>query len=368
MDNDATKKYNLLSSIVQLTIGADFGHDLALAAISQNKTVKWIKFILADDKPNANKQRIPEESFDSIIKTGLFMPIKMAPGAIQKGHEFSVPIGVITNLVKNENRVEGIAALWAKEYPDEVEILEKMSSEGKKPQISWEILYNEWEEEADGIEALKDPMLAAATVVKIPAYGGRTSVQAIASEDNKSKEKKTMEIEQKVVELEKRLSTFESEKETWAQEKETYEIKVGELTQSVTDLTKEKVTLTDENKVLKTFKEEADAAKERTEKLESIKTLFSEAGVELPEEYFEDKDKLEKLLAMTTEQVKFWIDELALFSKSSKEAEASTKHKKLGSSVNLNARHEDTEEASPAELVDFLKKELRPQAAASATD
>jgi hypothetical protein len=91
--------------------------------------------------------------------------------------------------------------------------------------------------------------------------------------------------------------------------------------------------------------------------------------VELPEEYFEDKEKIEKLLAMSTDQVKFWIDELALFSESTKNASASRKDKKIGSSVNLNVKHDKEEEATTADLVGYLKSAMGPKAKeASAAD
>ena len=114
------KIYNLLSNIVELVVeGSDISE--AMAALSLNRTIKWVKFTLTDDQANANSQRIPKEEFANLIKTGLYMPIKMARGYIREGHEFSVPMGVITNLVEREHTVEGIAALLA---PDGVFVFE----------------------------------------------------------------------------------------------------------------------------------------------------------------------------------------------------------------------------------------------------
>jgi hypothetical protein len=152
----------------------------ALAAISSNPTVTWAKFILTDDQPNANKQRIPFETFASLIKTGLFMPIKMAEGKINDGHEEAKPIGAITHLKVIGNKIQGLAALWKRERPDDVASIKDKYSKGQPLELSWELLYSESSMDGD-VENITDPIMKAITLVGKPAYEGRTPIIALAS-------------------------------------------------------------------------------------------------------------------------------------------------------------------------------------------
>ena len=183
----------------------------AYAAVTRNPMVSWAKFILTDDKPNANKQRIPKEEFPNLINSGIFMPIKMATGQIKEGHEESVPLGVITHLKDLGNQVGGLAALWKKERPDDVDLVKKMIDEGKKPQLSWEIAYSSTKENDNGVSDLLGTSLRASTVVGMPAYEGRTPIIALAAK-NSNEEDSTLE------ELTNRISKLEKEIKTWKKE------------------------------------------------------------------------------------------------------------------------------------------------------
>jgi len=176
-----------IESVVQLLSNEDvekqFGEAIA-SVVAADQVVTWAKFILTDDKPNGNKQRVPIEEFDNIIKSGVYMPIKMALGEIKDGHEDAKPIGVITNLTKLGNKVIALAALWDHERNDDVSTIKSRVNSGQPVNVSWEILYGNSRIE-DGITALLDVMLKAVTIVGIPAYAGRTQLLAVAAKDKK---------------------------------------------------------------------------------------------------------------------------------------------------------------------------------------
>jgi len=326
-----------------------------IAAISLNPTLRWIKFIVTDDKPNANKQRIPQSEFSNLIKTGLHMPIKMAQGFIRAGHEFSVPIGTITSLRKDETFVEGIAALWSKEFPNEVQLLRDMNDTGKRPQLSWEILYSDSiiDDETE-IETFQDVALSAVTVVDMPAYEGRTPIVSMAAKEAyRIKQEEYTEMEKTVESLEKLVSTLTSEKATLQEEFDT--------------LSGEFKILKAANEELVSFKDGIEAANARIERIAAIIELFSNSGVTLSEEDFGEKGKAEKLLSMELDQLEFLLQDLALFSSENTEEneegteEAGTKHlgsKSLGN-LNLGSEDEDDEDWTISRIADKLKKDRK---------
>lgn len=157
----------------------EFGE--AEASIAKSSAVSWAKFVLTDDRPNGNKQRIPESEFDNLIKTGIFMPIKMTKIG-KKIHETSEPLGVITNLKKSGNKIIGLAALWKKEREEDIKLLKEEAAQ-KKINLSWEVLYEDSKpsSEFDGVQDLYETSLKAATIVDEPAYKGRTPILAVAA-------------------------------------------------------------------------------------------------------------------------------------------------------------------------------------------
>ncbi len=152
------------------------------SAISYNSRFLWVKFFLADDKPNKNGVRIPKEEFENVIKTGTFAPIKIffAEGQ-EQGHLFSKPIGVITHLMVQEeddiSKVVGIAAIWKEEFPEIAKYVSEKVESGEGVRVSWELYAEEVEsEEYEGIKDLKSVEVTAVAIVKEPAYGDRTPI------------------------------------------------------------------------------------------------------------------------------------------------------------------------------------------------
>lgn len=258
-----------------------------LAAISQNPTFRYCKFILTDDIPNVNKERIPLEEFDNLIRTGINAPIKMAAKEIKPGHKESFPLGVITALTKENNYIKGMAALWARERPEDVQMIKDLYDKGTPLNLSWEVLYTDKQEEDDGVIALRNTALRATTFVGLPAYAGRTPILAVASTDEPTEENKLEELEilkAKVAELETALAAKDAELEQ----------------------------LKADNESLSSYKQEIEAAKEKEVKFAAIVTKFKDSGLVRTDEYF-DTNK-EKLLAMDENALDFMIQDLISFS------------------------------------------------------
>lgn len=159
----------------------------AFASYMLNPTVVWAKFILTDDRRNANGQRIPRTEFSNLIKSGIHMPVKMSIGEISEGHDNSKPLGVITHLKETElpdgaSALVALAALWGEERPADVQYIKERFDAGQPVNVSWEILYSDskFNQESASID-LQDTVLRAATVVGMPAYEGRTQFLSVAA-------------------------------------------------------------------------------------------------------------------------------------------------------------------------------------------
>lgn len=161
------------------------------------------KFILADDKPNANGQAIRVEEFPGIIASAIGMPVKMNfNGVGVANHGGSVPIGHIQEIqhVQAENGTNQLVAtamLWNDEYPEEVDFLKTSFAEGKAPGISYEMGYKD-SDTIDGVQWLKKVITLAATFVKDPAYGSRTHLLALASLDDKERNEEIIALADKI--------------------------------------------------------------------------------------------------------------------------------------------------------------------------
>jgi len=274
------------------------------AALNLNPTVRWAKFILTDDEPNQNKVRIPESEFSNLIKTGVFMPLKVAAGEISEGHENTFAIGVITHLKKVKNKIEGLAALWSKERPEDVDMLKTKYDNREPIDLSWEIEYaDSVTNEETGIKDLLGTKLRALTIVGIPAYAGRTAITAFASKTNQE-DSKLEELKK----LQDELAVANGEKASLISELALLKEQVTTLT---TELAETK-TDAEELEVLRTFKKEVDELKAKLEKVAAIKDKFSEAGLNKGEDYF--TDNIEKLLEMSEETLDFMVQELVAFS------------------------------------------------------
>jgi hypothetical protein len=329
------KASKLLTEFLMIEKLAD--DDEAFASITLNPTVTWTKFILADDMPNANRQRVPAEEFENLIKTGVFMPIKMAEGKINDGHDGARPIGVITHLKKFKNQILGLAALWSKENPSDIDFVKQAYADGRPLQLSWEILFTNSTTTDDGVEELRDTALRAVTLVGLPSYEGRTPILEVAATKTKSEDESMEDLEK----LQKEYAELKDslvEKEKLIAEKE----------KALVDKDTEFATLKQERDSLAEFKQAIDKEKEEAEKLTAIKTQFKEAGLEKDDEYFE-KNK-STLFAMEKEELDFFVQEIVSF----KPAEASTKEGK-GSNPKIPPIGNKNGDLDPKSLAEYLK-------------
>jgi hypothetical protein len=299
----------------------------AFASINLNPTVAWAKFILTDDLPNANHERVPEEEFNNLIKTGTYMPIKVAEGGIADTHKDAKPIGVIAHLNKVKNQILGLAALWERERPEDVNMIRERFKEGKPLQLSWEILYGESSKGEDGTTNLLNTALRAVTLVGLPAYEGRTPILAVASE-NTNKEETILDNELKTAqdratELEASLAQKEEE--------------ISSLKNQLTELEE-----------LRTFKNGIMKEREEKEKLSAIKTKFSDSGLTKEDNYFEDNKSM--LLSLSLEALDFMLQEMVAFS--SKESNSNKKETIVAPPLLANKN----EKPSISELAKFLRE------------
>lgn len=287
------KKSNILVTELQLIVDNEL-QDYSLASKNLNPLLTYVRFVLTDDKPNANGVRIPHEEFSNLVITGMYMPIKMAIGEISEGHEGSVPLGVITHLREDRDTIRGIAALWNKERPSDVAYIKERYAEGKPLDLSWEIGFEDYEEDEAGIKNLKGCVLRATTLVGMPAYGsGRTSITDVEMSDDKTQEETNVDDTKELL----RLQT----------ENESLLAEVEELKKK--QITEEQAEKLEQYDGLLEFKTMVEAEAARLEKLESIKNKFSEAGVEKDDSYFVENES--KLLAMEdTETLDFFISNL----------------------------------------------------------
>lgn len=317
----------IYTNVVKLIKEGEDTYSEASYNVALNPLLNWMKFVLLDDLPNGNKQRIPKDEFESIIKTGINMPIKVSAGEISPGHTEAFPIGVITNLMVEENKIIGLAALWSTERPDDVKLLLDKYKKGEPLNISWELFYKEAvKNEEEEVEDLHGVTLTAATLVGIPAYKGRTNVFSMASE--KQEEKNLEELEQLKIDkknLEDKIATLEAD----------LNAKVAEMETAIAELDS-----------LKQYKEEVETVKQAEAKFLEIKTKFSEAGLEFEDKYFEERR--DKLLSMSEESIDFFIQETTAFNKEIKEV-ASLKV------PFLKGKKEASVSTSPAELAEFLR-------------
>lgn len=281
---------NMVSSLQILSMS-----EVETSSFGLNPTIVWARFILTDDKPNANKKRVPKEEFSNLITSGVYMPIKMADGRID-GHPSARPIGVITHLredsSKGSEKVVGLAALWSQEHPENVGLIRDRYQNKKPLDLSWEISYAESDEHEDGIVDLKGTILTGVSIVAVPAYQGRTFIEELFSskseqdddDNHEETELKDLETLQKLVDS---LEASNKEAERRATEAEG---KLAALESTVEELSGKQITddvqaQLDELAELKKEQEQAEALAEKTE---AVKAAFKDAEVELDDKYFEE--------------------------------------------------------------------------------
>jgi len=294
-----------------------------------------MKFLLTDDQHNANKQRIPREEFANVLRTGLFMPLKMAYGEVSEGHDDTFPLGVMTHLKTEGNSIQALAALWDRERHEDVDFLRQRYSEGKSIDVSWELTYTDEDVEDEGV-ALKNVSMNAATIVGMPAYQGRTTALALSSVEQEGVSMDTIEK----TEHERLLS----------EQKEQFEAQIAQLQTDLSTAQTELIELKPKYEELAAYKQTIEEAEAKQIKLASIKNKFKDAGLDITDEYFTEKE--EALAGMTDEQLEFFIQELVAAFKPAEEGKASIS---ITSTSVPPIRGKETETITPKDMVEYLR-------------
>jgi hypothetical protein len=301
----------------------------------KNPYLTVAKFIFADDKGaptstaiDGNLQGIEASDFDDVIKSAIDMPVKMKfTGAGAANHLGSYVIGHITSMDKVQaedgtNQLIASAALYAEEYPEEIEYLKESFDKKEAPGISYEMAFSD-SIIKNGVQWLKNVITCAATFVRSPAYGNRTALLALASAKNDSELLETMKtfIAQaegdsgiinpnnkggiNVDELEKakqELETLKAEAATKTSEITRLgdeitqrDTTIGELTEKVSTLERER---TIESRVRK-FTEAGFTLEADAEKADKKKTFWLGLSDEAFDEYLSDLVTAKKASAST---------------------------------------------------------------------
>jgi len=335
------KTITLEASEVKLMIDKlEIDEMAASASISLNPNVAWMKFLLTDDKHNANKQRIPREEFANVLRTGLFMPLKMAYGEISEGHNETFPLGVMTHLKTEGNSIQALAALWDRERHEDVEFLRSRYSEGKGIHISWELTYTDEENEDDGI-ALRNVSMNAATIVGMPAYEGRTPALALSSKEEGDSMENTIEL---------------TEHERLMNEQKTqYDTKLSELQASLEAVQTELTSLKPQYEELANYKKTIEEAEAKKERLSSIRQKFVDASLEITDEYF--NERAEAFAGMSDEQLEFFIQELvAAFEKPTDETAEGKASISITSKKVPQINTPESSDITHTDIVEYLRK------------
>jgi len=334
------------------------------ASISLNPNVTWLKLILTDDVPNANRQRVPREEFANVLKTGVFMPLKMAENTITEGHKNTKPLGAMSHLRVEGNTVVALAALWHKERPDDVKILKERYANGKPIDISWELTYTDDEIDDEGIQTFRNVSMDAATVVSLPAYEGRTPVVAMSSKsdgttDYNEGEKETMtdsmDVEQK--ETTEEITAPDEVIETPVTETVENEVQdnsqdVDKLKGELESLTSELASLKQEYAALVEYKTSVETEKARIAKEASIKDKFSSAGISVSDTYLEGR--MPAFLDMSDEQLNFFVQEMVAAFSTGEGTQASEASVSITSDIpNIDS---GSKTISFKDIVKFLRK------------
>ena len=104
---------------------------------------------------------------------------------------------------------------------------------------------------------------------------------------------------------------------------------------------------------LTTFKAEFDAEKEKEEKKAAVIAKFAEANLEATDEYFAERE--EKLLAMSEEQLDFFIQELVAFKTEESVENASAKASISITSKLPDMKRKTTGDVEATDVVEYLR-------------
>lgn len=264
----------------------------------QHPLLKKVRFIFADNKPNGNNQGIEHEDFELARQTAINMPIKMrylGTADMAGGHTGSVTFGHITDMTEETledgtYQLIGEGVLYKEEFPQEVDYLERAFAEGTAPGPSFEIIYKDVRKDG-AIEWLKNFATSAVTFVRHPAYGTRTALLALAS-DNRITDEQLNENLLTIIEGIRPKNETKGGSNTVEKELEEIKAELEKIKTENERLAKENETLTTANAELTTKTEDqgkAIAEFERTKLVTDRTSKVAEAGLTVADTDLERK-------------------------------------------------------------------------------
>lgn len=341
---------------------SDFKHPL----------LRKVRFIFADDKPNGNNQGIEYEDFELAKQTAINMPIKMRYlGTADQagGHTGSVTFGHITDMSEETledgtHQLIGEGVLYKEEFPKEVEFLERAFAEGKAPGSSYEIVYSDVKKDGP-VEWLKNFATSAVTFVRHPAYGTRTALLALASDNRISDD----ELNEKLVGIIEDIRPKNDEKGG----SNTVEKELEELKAENEKIKAENERLTKENETLNTAKAELETKVEtqdkaiaefqRTKLVEDRTAKVAEAGLSVPDADLERKQTY--WVSLSEEAFAEYLEDIKAVKALAPKVE---EPKKAVASLNIDLPRPSVSTNVEALTIDELKGSLRNKVRGVTTD
>lgn len=279
---------------------ATFTGMVLAVADEQHPLQQKLQFVFTDYQPNLNNQGIPRTEAQNIIKSSMHMPVKVNFRGKPKGHEGAVPIGPIVSSYEDGDRILAEAVVWRQEFPEVAKYLETASAEEGGAQFSWEIFYRDSAEQ-DGVNWLQDCVVAATTIVDVPAYDGRTPLLAVAENDTLDLEN----LQKQLAELTEQLKTLReanSEKDSKISELETALAEASVIVTKITDLEKQVAELT-------TYKSEIEAKEARETAVAALREKIQKAGIDMSDEAF--AERVDTFLSLVPEAFEMIIKDMA---------------------------------------------------------
>lgn len=327
----------------------------AIAEIASNDFLhpglRRVKVIYCDDQPNSNKQGVKHEDFPDIIKTAPGTPLKVNFKQVYKGkprvkgHAGAIPIGFIQGMTEAEvggvHQLIADGIIFANEFPAETEYLETAFANNEAPNVSFEMLYDDEKSIIeDGIQWLKGLVAKAATFVEFPAYGNRTAILALASnnelnadeflfalaellENSTISPKNTTQGGNNIM-TEEEIKRLQAELETAKSAIAQKDAELEEKDKTIQDLTKANAELTDAN----TQKDAALAEFSNKEKIAERTAALTEAEINI-------EIKPERLLKMDDDSFNEYVADLKAASAAAKTPKNKVAIASTRGSVNL---------------------------------
>lgn len=284
-----------------------------------------VDFIFTDFLPNKNKQGVRETESQNIISTGVDMPIKanFNRGKLND-HDFTVPVGHITDMVQRDSDVVGHGILYKDEFPDLITHLEKASASENGVHFSWE-LYHGGKVIEDDVTWLTNVVVAGVAIVAHPAYSGRTPLLAMAGIDDMLEEK-VNELERQVATLTEQLSHSGSSNsmdpmEEMKQRLDALDAQVVELGKRETPETNQETetpdvaALTSELNELRSFKQDVEKQQARAALLTARRTPLKDV---LSDDEFAAKSDF--IAGLDEDQFKTYTETLASVAQKGKQS------------------------------------------------